>query len=196
MKKFLIGVDEAGRGPIAGPVAVGAVLLKPNFPLQELKGVRDCKKLTPLAREAWYQKMLLWRKGGLLEFSCSFSAASVIDRRGIVLAVRAALNRAVRRFEINPRMCRVLLDGGLVAPDEFTNQLTIIGGDDLEPVIALASIVAKVRRDRRMLRLAKLYEGYLFEVHKGYGTKAHYRALKQNGLSDIHRRSFLRSLIG
>lgn len=190
----LVGIDEAGRGPLAGPVAVGAVLLPAGFDMRLVSGVRDSKQLTERAREEWYGRMLLWRRGGLLAFSVALVGAAHIDSVGIVPAIRLGLARAITRLSAEPRSCRVLLDGGLRAPGRFIFQETIIRGDESEEVIALASIVAKVTRDRHMRRIGLAHPEYDFSVHKGYGTAAHYRALKRHGLSPVHRRSFLQSL--
>jgi ribonuclease HII len=189
--RYIIGIDEAGRGPIAGAVSVGVVCIPARFDWKPWQGVKDVKLLTPLARVRWFEKLREAKHARALRYTVSFTAASQIDRRGIVPAIRAALNRAILRLEVEPTECLVLLDGSLKAPDHFVFQKTIIRGDELEPVISLASVVAKVLRDRKMVRLAKKYPKYGFDVHKGYGTKAHYRKIKKHGLSDIHRRSFL-----
>lgn len=190
MARFVIGIDEAGRGPLAGPVSVGAVLLLPHFNVGELSGIRDSKALTEAAREAWYARMSAWRQEGSLRFAVAYTSAEKIDRLGIVWAVSSALARALRQLGADPDGSLVLLDGGLRAPSLYAQQQTIIRGDASEPVIALASIAAKVRRDRLMKRLAVQYPGYGFEVHKGYGTTKHRQAIGELGLCGMHRRSF------
>lgn len=190
MERLLIGIDEAGRGPLAGPVSVGAVLLLPHFDRGALAGIKDSKKLSQQAREEWYGKMRLWQKEGSLRFAVAYSSAERIDRLGIVWAVSSALRRALLALEADPPKSLVLLDGGLRAPHAYVRQETIIRGDASEPVIALASIAAKVRRDRLMKRLARAYPAYGFEVHKGYGTKRHKDAIARFGLCAMHRRSF------
>ena len=191
---FLIGIDEAGRGPLAGPIAVGAFSVRDRSVLKRFKGVKDSKQLSELQREEWFRKIKSEKaKGGIL-YAVSFSSCGVIDSKGLTHATRAALNRCLKRLEKNnfaPLTSRILLDGSLYAPPRYMNQKTIIDGDAKEPVIALASICAKVLRDRKMKRLAKEYPQYGFEVHKGYGTKAHYRAIKKQGLCPIHRKSFI-----
>ncbi len=189
----IIGIDEAGRGPLAGPVAVGAVLIPRGFNTALLSGVRDSKQLTERKREEWYAQMLSWRRDGFLSFSVALVGAVHIDRAGIVSAINLALHRSLARLSADPASSRVLLDGGLRAPAHYEYQKTIIRGDESEEAIALASIAAKVTRDRHMRRLGVLYPEYAFAVHKGYGTPAHYRALKKHGISPVHRRSFLRS---
>lgn len=197
--RFLVGVDEAGRGPIAGPVAVAAfcVAEKTGCRLPEFfenGKVRDSKKLTVEARERIFKKIKEQEGLGRLSCAVSFTSAAVIDRRGISFAITRALTECLKVLGARASECRVLLDGSLKAPPKFVFQRTIIKGDEKEPAIALASIVAKVSRDRLMRRLAKKYPCYDFDIHKGYGTKAHYKKLKIHGLSPIHRRSFLKGL--
>lgn len=189
--KFLIGVDEAGRGPLAGPVAVGVVRVAANFDIRAaFPGVNDSKQISESLRETIYKEMEVRAKAGEISFCVRLAHASTIDRVGITKAVKKSVWSGVRSLAPDPLATRVLLDGLLHAPDEY-EQETIIKGDALLPVISLASIAAKVRRDRLMKRLALVYPEYLFEVHKGYGTKKHYEALKKWGPSDIHRLSFL-----
>lgn len=196
--KYLIGIDEAGRGPLAGPITVGAVALP--WPRRRWlancrrRGIKDCKKLTALARERWFDEIIKAKSRGL-DFSIANAGPRTIDRRGLTKTVRAAISRALNRLNCRPETSLVLLDGGLTAPTNFIYQKTIIRGDDRETIIAMASIVAKVKRDRRMCRLAKTYPSYGFDIHKGYGTKRHYEAIRKYGLSDIHRRSFLKNLL-
>lgn len=192
--KYLIGIDEVGRGPLAGPVAVGVVKLK----VESLKvnitwtqGFRDSKKLSPKRREEWFVKIKQARSEGWLEYAVAFVAPSVIDRKGIVYAINTALARALKNIEHEIKCTRVLLDGGLRAPAHYTNQETIIRGDEKELAIALASIVAKVTRDKKMVAVAKKHPYHGFEKHKGYGTRAHYKAIKKYGITPHHRKSFL-----
>lgn len=189
--RYIIGIDEVGRGPLAGPVAVGAVMLPVSYDRRLLRGVRDSKKLTPRVREAWYLRAKKAAEKGKLTFSVSCVGASSIDQYGIVFTIRRALHRAVMRLQANPSECMVFLDGGLYAPPQFLHQKTIIHGEDHVPAIALASIVAKVHRDRKMMRFSRRFPGYHFEKHKGYGTREHYRSLKTLGPCALHRRSFL-----
>lgn len=192
MRGVTVGIDEVGRGPLAGPLAVG-VLVIPRRNLRHLKGVKDSKKLSPAAREAWYGKIRALEKEGMLVSAVAFVGERQIDKRGLSHALMQGVARCLRRLDI-PLEADIRLDGSLYAPPAYLRQMTIVQGDEKEPAIAAASIVAKVRRDRRMRNLARRYPGYGFEVHKGYGTSAHYRALKKLGLSDIHRRSFLKGL--
>lgn len=194
-KAILIGVDEAGRGPLAGPIAVGAFSVRDRSVLRRFKGVKDSKQLSEKQREEWFSKIKSERTKGEILYAVSFSSCGVIDSKGLTHATGAALGRCLKRLEkkrFASVKCRVLLDGSLCAPARYVDQTTIIDGDAKEPVIALASICAKVLRDRKMKRLAREFPEYGFEVHKGYGTKAHYRAIKRHGMSEIHRKSFLK----
>jgi len=151
--------------------------------------------LSNIGREHWYGQLRILERERGVRYAVSLSSANVIDRRGIAKAVASCIARALSRLEVQPEECRILLDGSLKAPAHFMYQKTIIGGDDSEPSIALASIAAKVRRDRFMKSLAKKFPEYGFEVHKGYGTKMHIKAIEEMGLSDVHRSSFCRNLV-
>lgn len=177
-----------GRGPLAGPVAVGAVLVSPRM-LKNFHDIKESKQLTQLAREEWVKKMQSLHSDEL-RIAVSMESASTIDRIGIVPAIRRALERSLQKLEVDADECQVLLDGGLYAPECYTRQRTIIHGDARETVIAMASVAAKVHRDRYMVRLHKKYPLYNFDQHKGYGTRQHMQALKIYGLSSMHRVSF------
>jgi len=194
----MIGVDEAGRGPLAGPVSVGVVMVEEQFDVaREFPGVRDSKKLSEKKREKIFEMLKARVAKGGVRFTVEFESAEVIDEEGIAIAVRRALSRGVNnicgnQISSNLRISdfHILLDGALKAPPEYSQE-TIINGDELVPIISLASIVAKVTRDKLMLNLAKKYPEYQFEKHKGYGTALHYEMLKKHGLCDIHRRSYI-----
>ncbi len=192
--RFTLGVDEAGRGPLAGPVAVGVVAVEEGFDVAiEFPGVADSKKLSEKKREKIF-KMLEERVGkGDARFVVEMSTAEIIDTEGISAAVRRAVTRGVNILAPDASVVEVLLDGSLKAPAEYKQQ-TIIDGDNLVPIISLASIAAKVTRDRLMVELATRYPEYGFEKHKGYGTKAHYEALQKHGMCALHRRSFVHLL--
>ena len=176
----ICGVDEAGRGPLAGPVTAAAVILPQNF---ELKGLRDSKKMTERARERCY--------GVIIEQAIAWSVATAsvkeIDRINILRATQQAMVRAVERLSVSPDV--VWVDGRDLI-DVVPPCHAIIGGDDRHAVIAAASVLAKVTRDRYMLQLAKDYPEYGFERHKGYGTAAHLAALAAHGVTVHHRQSF------
>jgi ribonuclease HII len=193
--RYVVGVDEAGRGPLAGPVAVGAFCV-PVRNVREFKkfsaGVRDSKKLSEKKREEWFEKIDKEKKEGNFVFADAFGNAEMLDRRGLSCAIRNALAESLKKLGCPPEQTLVLLDGGLRAPEEYIFQKTIIKGDEKEPVISLASIAAKVLRDRKMVVLGKRHPLYGFEKHKGYGTKAHYEAIRSHGvLEKIHRKRFL-----
>lgn len=192
--KYLIGIDEAGRGPLAGPVAVGAVMVPPGFDWRSVRGVRDSKQLSYKQREDLYATIKQLERARELSYAVSFSSAKIIDRHGITYAIKRALYRSVMRLSVTPDKTTVLLDGGLKAPCCFSMQKTIIRGDELEPIISLASIVAKVTRDRLMVRRGDEYPEYGFEIHKGYGTLAHRRAICVHGFSPLHRKTFCSAL--
>lgn len=195
MARFVVGVDEAGRGPLAGPVAIGIVRAPIEFRVRKIfRGLADCKELAAQDREYFYALLREQVRAGVLQFCVRYSHASTIDRVGLTRAVERATFRGVRALAPDPRGVRVLLDGLLRAPAEY-EQETIIGGDDKEPLIMLASIVAKVRRDRLMRRLARRFPNYDFDVHKGYATPAHSRAIRKFGLCDIHRRLFCKNFV-
>lgn len=190
-----IGIDEVGRGPLAGPVAICALAVKKPLPKGFWKGIRNSKALSRPAREAWCKKAVAARKAGLVDFAVSFSGPEYIDSHGISAALCACIKRSLVRLGVAPSRSKVFLDGSLKAPTAFVFQKTIIKGDEKIPVISLASIIAKVRRDARMRRYAKKFPGYGFEEHVGYGTAAHYKAIRKLGLSELHRRSFLTKVL-
>ena len=194
MFRYLVGIDEVGRGPIAGPVVVGAVAVKTDI-LRTLGHVKDSKAQTEKGRLFWFQKIHELQAEGHLQYAVSFVNEKVIDAIGIAPSIRMALGQSLIKLECTPEETVILLDGSLKAPAHFQYQTTIIRGDATEPVIALASIVAKVHRDNYMTRMAEKFPAYGFEKHKGYGTRGHYEALKTSGISPLHRTSFLKSFV-
>ncbi|MBR5561523.1 MAG: ribonuclease HII [Clostridia bacterium] len=177
------GVDEAGRGPLAGPVFAAAVILPENC---EIAGLNDSKKLTEKKREALFDV--------IKEKAVSYSIASVdektIDEINILQATYLAMRNAVEGLDVPADYA--LIDGNRMPPISIDGE-TVVKGDAKSPSIAAASILAKVSRDRFMLELDKKYPQYKFSQHKGYGTKLHYEMLTEHGVSDCHRMSFLRS---
>ncbi|MGM0629036.1 MAG: ribonuclease HII [Patescibacteria group bacterium] len=192
----IIGIDEVGRGPLAGPVAVCAVFASRRSLLEMKREISftDSKKMSSRNRESvWYLAKERKRRGDI-DYSVSFISSEVIDRKGIVPAILKAIERSIKRTEA----CNdtpVLLDGGLRAPEQFLSQFTIKRGDQSEDAIALASVLAKVSRDRKMERFHKKYPGYGFFSNKGYGTKEHIEAIKRQGPCKIHRKTFIKNLI-
>jgi ribonuclease HII len=157
---------------------------------REFLGVADSKKLSEKAREKIFTELEARSARGDVRFTVELESADTIDREGITLAVRRAVSRGVNSLAPDAALVHVQLDGSLRAPAEYAQE-TIIHGDDLIPIISLASIAAKVVRDRLMVELAAQYPDYGFEKHKGYGTRLHYEMLEKHGLCVIHRRSFL-----
>jgi len=191
---FLVGVDEAGRGPLAGPVAIGVAVVPAHFDWNLIPGVGDSKKVSPKNREAIFRRAKMLKKQKQLNFAVTLVSASIIDRIGITRAVTFGITRAFQKLNLNPKDVDVRLDGLLKAPVEYQFQQTIIKGDAKEKIIGLASIVAKVTRDAHMVRIARDYPQYNFEIHKGYGTQKHRNALKKFGMTSLHRKTFCRNI--
>lgn len=191
--KTLIGIDEVGRGPLAGPVCVCAVfVIADHAPRvrRALRGITDSKKLSAAKREEWLVKIDTLRREGLLDYTCAFVGQKIIDQRGMSHAIRTAINRTLRGYRGREEHCDIKLDGLLHAPHTFIHQKTIIGGDEKEWIISTASVIAKVKRDRKMERLAKKYPLYGFDIHKGYGTQKHREAIRTYGMCELHRQSY------
>ncbi len=184
--KAICGVDEAGRGPLAGPVFAAAVILPENC---EIEGLNDSKKLSEKKREALFDI--------IKEKAISWSVASIdertIDRINILQATYLAMKNAVEGLDIPADYA--LIDGNRMPPIEIEGE-TIVKGDAKSMSVAAASILAKVSRDRFMLELDKQYPQYRFAKHKGYGTKLHYEMLTEHGISPCHRITFLKSFTG
>lgn len=191
---YVVGIDEAGRGPLAGPVAVGGVRIKEGFDKKFMTGVKDSKQLTEEERELWFSLIKEGKRKGVLDYKVALVSEKVIDSRGITYAIKLAIKRVLKGLEASHEDSQIFLDGSLKAPVEFEHQLTVIKGDEKIPVISLASICAKVTRDRRMVKLSKKYPQYGFDLHKGYGTYLHRKAIQKYGPSSVHRLSFLKNL--
>ncbi len=186
--KFIVGIDEVGRGAIAGPLVLGATAGYLNNKNKKfLTGVKDSKKLTFNQRLLWYKKF----KDSDLKFYCVFISNDFIDKYGMSKSLKEGVKRLLKK--IDKKIDLVLLDGGLKAPEKY-NQKTIIRGDDKVPFISAASIYAKVKRDLYMIRMDKKIN-YCFTDHKGYGTKKHFLLIKKNGISKVHRKTFLKNIV-
>ena len=184
--KHIAGLDEAGRGALAGPVAVGAVIL-PNdraFLFSTLNGVRDSKQMTPLERESLAPRI----QETALTWSVGFASAQEIDTLGIVPATRLAALRALQGLSLTPHY--LLTDFRLELPQLDLPQTALVHGDALCLSIAAASVLAKTARDELMRELDSQYQGYGLGKHKGYGTQLHRLAMKRMGISPIHRKTF------
>ena len=182
--KLLCGVDEAGRGPLAGPVCAAAVILPHGC---EIPGLNDSKKLTEKKREELYDRIV----DSAVSYGIAFGTVEEIEALNILGATFLAMNRAIAKLDPQPELA--LIDGNRNA-GILVNSRCIVKGDASCADIAAASILAKVTRDRYMLELASQYPQYHFEQHKGYGTKLHYEALREFGPSPVHRPSFLRKM--
>ncbi len=180
--KTIAGVDEAGRGPLAGPVCAAAVILPPEL---EIPGLNDSKKLTDLKRRELFDVIC----GSAVSYGIAFASEQEIDELNILQATFLAMRRALDQLSVRPDLA--LIDGNRET-DFGLPVKTVIRGDSLSANIAAASILAKVTRDNYMEKLALEYPGYGFEIHKGYGTKRHYAALDELGISPVHRMSFLK----
>ena len=182
--KLLCGVDEAGRGPLAGPVCAAAVILPQNC---EIQGLNDSKKLSEKKREALFDVIC----ASAVSYGIAFATVEEIEEYNILGATFMAMNRAIAKLNPVPELA--LIDGNRNTGIQIPSRC-VIGGDGKCADIAAASVLAKVTRDRYMLQMAELYPQYGFEKHKGYGTKAHYEAIRAYGPSPIHRPSFLRKM--
>lgn len=182
--RLLCGVDEAGRGPLAGPVCAAAVILPQNCVIE---GLNDSKKLTEKKREALFAVIT----AAAVSYGIAFATVEEIEQHNILAATFMAMNRAIAKLDPAPELA--LIDGNRSAGIEIPSRC-VVGGDGKCADIAAASVLAKVTRDRYMLQMAELYPEYGFEKHKGYGTKAHYQAIREYGPSPIHRPSFLRKM--
>lgn len=184
--QVICGVDEAGRGPLAGPVCAAAVILPRGL---EIPGLNDSKKLSDKRRREFFPEI----QKQALAFGIGFASEKEIDAINILQATFLAMERALAQLPVKPEL--VLIDGNR-EKDFGIPVKTVVKGDSLSANIAAASILAKVSRDDVMLEMAREYPQYGFEIHKGYGTKAHYDALRQFGPSPIHRQTFLKKFYG
>lgn len=192
--QYVIGIDEVGRGPLAGPVSIGVFVVHKKH-IRKIKFANDSKKLSESKREKLFGYFKGLQNDGLCNFVVINESATMIDRYGISVCIKRAIKKGLKKIDIQPDDCVVRLDGSLYAPLEYTNQTTIIKGDNKEKVIGAASIVAKVTRDRLMKKLGKKYSEYGFEIHKGYGTKKHRMTIEEFGPSDIHRKTWLTNIL-
>ena len=184
--EIICGVDEAGRGPLAGPVYAAAVILPKGHIVE---GVNDSKKLSEKKRELLFDKII----DECVCYSIGTASEKEIDEINILQATYLAMKRAVDGLEIVPQLA--LIDGNRIPPLTSTDARAIVKGDAKSASIACASILAKVSRDRYMLEMAKKYPEYQFEKHKGYGTKLHYEMIDKYGICEIHRKTFLKKVL-
>lgn len=182
----ICGIDEAGRGPLAGPVCAAAVILPPHL---EIPGLNDSKKLTDKRR----RELMPIIKEQAIAYGIAFATHEEIDQINILQATFLAMQRALDQLEVKPELA--LIDGNR-EKDFGVPVKTVVKGDSLSANIAAASILAKVTRDIWMEEVAEKYPEFGFEIHKGYGTKAHYAALTEHGATPIHRMTFLKKFYG
>jgi len=182
--KLICGVDEAGRGPLAGPVCAAAVILPKGI---EIPGLNDSKKLSEKKREEVFELI----KDKAISYGIAFASVEEIEELNILTATFLAMNRAISQLLPKPELA--LIDGNRTKGIELESR-SIVKGDSQCADIAAASILAKVTRDRYMLEMAERYPQYHFDKHKGYGTKLHYEALREFGPCELHRPSFLRKM--
>lgn len=196
----IVGIDEVGRGPLAGPVTVCAVccdekIYKSLFRNKNLPAPgKDSKKLKEKDRIIYDKYLRKLSKEEKVEFKIVHISNKIIDRKGISFSIKKAVADCVKSLDIKTDS-KFLLDGGLRVSSEFKNQKTIIKGDEKERIIAWASILAKVSRDSLMKNTSKKFPEYGFEVNKGYGTLSHRSLIKKNGLSPIHRKTFCKNIV-
>lgn len=188
--EYLIGIDEVGRGPLAGPVTLGFVVVHKDNVKYLPEGITDSKKLSEKKRELLNQEFIKLKKEAKLDMYTKSVGATTIDRIGISPSIKKCLKSGLDSSDVDPKKTMVYLDGGLYAPDEWINQETIIRGDFNNVLIGAASIFAKVYRDRYMIKMGKEFPEYGFEGHKGYGTKVHREAIGDKGPCEHHRLSF------
>ena len=204
--KYVCGVDEAGRGPLAGPLSLSFFVVSIEKydqvlgPLLE-KGLDDSKKLSEAKREELFTFLqgsdLCITKVGPLQVHNSMVSASIIDRYGIAKCMNLLIKRLLKRIStsnVELKKTYFLLDGAIKFPKEISHEV-IVGGDGIEPVIMASSVVSKVKRDRRMKLLAKKFPEYGFEIHKGYGTQKHRDLIKRHGTCPEHRISFCKNIL-
>ncbi len=194
--EYVVGIDEVGRGPLAGPVTLGFAIMSVKN-LHFLSGdITDSKLLTPKKREALNGEMGRLKKKGLINLFTKSQTAKYIDANGISAAIKSCLAEGFKMIEeeYGKEKCHILLDGGLFAPEDYSQE-TIIKGDQKEPLIGAASIFAKVFRDKYMKDLDKEFPQYEFGKHKGYGTKIHRAAVSEYGFCKEHRKSFCKNIV-
>lgn len=210
MKKeeWIIGIDEVGRGPLAGPVMVCGVLMPIVFYKKtSWKGLTDSKKLTKKSREAWFVVATELEQAHKIYFHIAQRSAKEIDQRGISVCIKECITEILDTLLLllhknsklilsdSRKRVKVELDGGLKAPAEFKNQKTIIKGDVSQKIISLASVIAKVTRNAYMESQHKKYPQYDWKNNKGYGTKTHRQTIKKEGTTPLHRQSYLTRII-
>jgi ribonuclease HII len=193
--KYIVGIDEVGRGPLAGPVTVCAfAILTKDLKLLDSIHPKDSKMLSEKKREIISQSLKQLATQKKCHYAIASVSSKIIDSKGLTYAITSAVHKALETLDMNPKQAMIYLDGGLHAPEIYVHQETVIKGDATVPVISCASILAKVSRDHVMKKYDKQFPHYGFGKHKGYGTAEHYRAIHKEGITSIHRLRFLKNL--
>ena len=195
-KKFSVGIDEVGRGPLAGSVAVCALIVFNQNVLKRFPSNCDSKSISEKKREQIYLELQKEKQKKTIDYCVAHVSAAHIDRYGIEVAIQKAVAQALKVVASDGESVEVFLDGRLRAPISYTHQSSHIKGDAQFQIIGLASILAKVDRDRAMTAIHKKYPQYGFAQHKGYGTLKHRKAIMKHGITSIHRKSFLKNYMG
>lgn len=196
--KWLIGIDEVGRGPLAGPVCLCACKIKyedKNRLGTLFPGINDSKQLKKEKREELFNIAQDLKGEKQIDYIISMRSAKKIDTKGIGVCIKECVKEILEKVNVKPNEALILLDGSLYAPQEFIFQKTIIKGDAKEKIISLASIIAKVTRDKYMKKVSKKHPKYGFEKHVGYGTRYHRTMIMEHGTCVEHRISFLSSIL-
>lgn len=202
--KYIIGIDEVGRGPLAGPVTICACILPKTFKVKNIfkdGKIKDSKKLKKDDRHNIYQTILKLRKLEKVDFAISSRSAEYIDKHGISKAIKSCVKSILNNLDLPMQAgvqhlenVEIVLDGSLYAPEKYKNQKTIIKGDEKELSIALASIIAKHTRDSYMEKLAKQIKNYHWENNMGYGTAKHLEGIKNHGVTKYHRKTYIKEV--
>lgn len=197
--KYIVGIDEVGRGPLAGPVVLGFVKISVDhhdevISILKQRDLNDSKKVSAQKRRVIFDMVKDFVDTYDITFCTTRAYAQTIDSRGLSDAITQCIRRGLKRLECCPKQTMVFLDGALRAPSTFQNQETVIKGDQKIPTISLASIIAKVTRDNYMEGISAQYPQYGFENHKGYGTTEHCKNIRKHGLSPAHRKSFCKKM--
>ena len=190
---WIIGIDEVGRGPLAGPVYVCGVAMKASqYKVARWKGLTDSKQMTVRARQVWFEIAKELKGKGVVRISLAKQSARAVDRYGINVCIAKCIEVILKDLATEPPSeYLVLLDGGLRAPESYINQQTIIRGDQKKKIISLASVIAKVTRDALMQKLDSKYPEYRWGRNKGYGTSVHIEAIQEHGVTPEHRMTYL-----
>jgi ribonuclease HII len=192
--EYIVGIDEVGRGPLAGPVSIGVFLIHRKN-LDKIAMAHDSKQVSQKGREEICKEFKRLKSDGFCDYVIVSKSSLMINRHGISKCIKDSISQGLAKLNIDPKNTEIKLDGLLYAPKQYINQETITKGDSKEKVIGAASIVAKVTRDKFMLKQAEKYPEYGFESHKGYGTKKHREAIQKIGVCPLHRDLWVRNIL-